>query len=360
MTHPYPTTLPAFTAAFGTEAKCREYLTRLRWPDGFECPRCGAAAQGYHAERKLWRCRNGHDVSLTAGTALHRSKQSLRTWFYAAWLAVTYKPGISAVQFQRQLGLTRYETAWMMLHKLRAALVAPDRQPLHDVITDDNHASRWVEIDEFYIGGKEEGEKRRGRGAKTKRLCVVAVEAIELRKPEKTEESGPRTKRIRKAGRIRLKVIPDATAKTLTGWIRRNVAKGTAIVTDTHGGYLPLRRLGYVHEPIVAKETDDPLPLAGIVITNLKRWLAGTHKHAVRGQHLQTYLNEFAFRFNRRNNLWLAWQTALGLAALSRDRPTYRGLYDHTWTHRNPRLAPEYEVAEVQLELDLEDALESA
>ncbi len=121
-------------------------------------------------------CDRGHKISVTAGTAMHRTKLALHLWFYAAWLPATLKPGISAVQLQRQLDISRLETAWTLLHKLRAAMYAPGRERLSSFCLKDYHADHWVEVDEVYVGGEEEGTEHRGRGAETKSLVVVAVE----------------------------------------------------------------------------------------------------------------------------------------------------------------------------------------
>ena len=164
---PGPQSLVEFQQRFATEERCAHYLFNLRWPAGFLCPRCGCRTGYTLASRRVIECRNGHQVSLTSGTGMHRSKLPLTLWFHAAYLVSTLTPGISALQLQKQLGISRYETAFQLLHKLRSALVAPDREPLHGE----------VEVDEGFIGGPEEG--RPGRGAETKSLVVFGVEGVD-------------------------------------------------------------------------------------------------------------------------------------------------------------------------------------
>jgi len=273
-------------------------------------------------------CDRGHKISVTAGTAMHRTKLPLHLWFYAAWLLATLKPGISAVQLQRQLGISRLETAWTLLHKRRAAMSAPGRKRLSSFCSKDYHADHWVEVDEVYVGGEEEGTEHRGRGAETKSLVVVAVEVHKWQgdAEEQDDECGVAKKRKErkgkqafhtKAGRIRIEVIPDAKGVTLDKFINENVVEGSNIWTDGHLGYKKSETL-YPRRITVARTSDDPLPTLGRVTTNLKRWLMGTHKGAVQPQHLQAYLNEFVFRFNRREMPWVAFNRALGLAALTR------------------------------------------
>lgn len=307
---------------FGTDEKCGKYLSRLRWPDGFVCPTCGETQASWLATRQLYKCANGHQISLTNGTAMHRTRTPLSTWFLAAWLLCTHKPGVSALQLaERKAWAEGYNGVWGTLHKLRAAAIAPDRIKL----------SGAVEVDEFFVGGTEEGAEHRGRGGESKALVMLAVEVQEWK-----DSKG---KLHTKAGRCRMRVVSNATRETCERFIKANVSRDATVLTDGHGGYNRLPRLGYGHEVTIAKRSDDPLPTTGRVVTNLKRWLLGTHKGAVRRQHLQAYLNEFCFRFNRRSDPWLAFNRLLGLATLKRARPGYRTLWKHTWLHPNPRIA---------------------
>jgi transposase-like protein len=282
------------------------------------------------------KCENDHITSVTAGTALHRSKVPLTTWFYAAYLVSTLTPGISALQFQKQLGLTRYETAFQLLHKLRSALVAPEREPLKGE----------VEIDELFIGGPEEGKP--GRGADKKVLVICAVEVIHWTGKDPQAPDDPHAGVDRKrAGRVRMSIIPDASAETLLPWIEKNVAPGSHVLTDGWAGYNAVARMGYTHERVIQShkgmKTGKYLPLVHLIISNLKAWLQGTYHGAVSPKHLPAYLNEYVFRFNRRFWRGPAFIRALGLAVQATKRPEYETLYavgtgeEAAWVHPNPR-----------------------
>jgi len=228
--------------------------------------------------------------------------------------------GISAVQLQRQLGLSRYETAFQILHKLRAAMVRPDRDRIG------GRANEHVEVDETWVGGRTRGE---GRGVHHKTLVACAVE-VRRRAPGTAQDM---RKDGRYAGRVRLAVAADRSAKSLYGFVEGAVAKGTLIVTDDWSGYADLRKRGYDHHAIA--ECGDPeiseefLPISHLVFANLKTWLAGTH-HGVSARHLQAYLNEFTFRFNRRSYPFNAFRSLLGIAG-NTTAPTYAELYSGDW-----------------------------
>lgn len=334
-----PKSLIEFSHRFATDEACADYLFSMRYPNGYVCPNCNSGRAWHVAEKAgMMICENNHKISVTAGTSLARTKQPLTLWFHAAWLLATLKPGISAVQFQRQLGLTRLETAWTMLHKLRSGLFAPDRGLLSSDCTDRFHTDHWVEVDEVLVGGKEEGAEHRGGGAETKTLVAIAVEVhcwegLSDDHDSKGVKRRTRTNRETRAGRCRMSVIPNTKEKTLTKFIRENIAEGSVIWTDANRSYNQSERIGYLRRKTIAKDDPDPLPTLGRVTTNLKRWLMGTHKGAVRSQHLQAYLNEFVFRFNRRDIPWIAFNRALGLAALNRPAVEYEDLYKHTWVH---------------------------
>jgi transposase-like protein len=297
----FPKSLKEFQARFRDEEGCRQYLAACRWPEGFRCGQCGPTGAFELPQRRLWQCKAcGRQVSVTAGTVLHRTRVPLTVWFWAAYLVTTHTPGLSAVQLQRQLGVS-YETAWALLHKLRRAMVNPEREPLKD----------RVEVDETYLGGPEAGLKG-GRQLRDKALVVGAVEV-----------------RGRAAGRVRLQVVPDASARSLTGFVRRIVTPGAVIFTDRWQGYASLPDLGYPHRPRTQGPPDRAgklLPHIHRVFGNLKTWLGGTH-HGVGHDHLQAYLEEFAFRFNRRRTPMAAFQTLLGLASGVHGPTTYDMLY---------------------------------
>lgn len=318
-----PETLPDFARRFISEDACAQYLYALRYPDGFVCPTCNVAKGWFDAGERVVQCANRHKVSLTAGTIMHGSKQDLVTWFFAAYLMTTLTPGISAVQFQSQMGIDRYETAFNMLHKLRSALVAPGREPLR----------REVEVDEAYVGGPEVG--RPGRGALTKALVVCAVELVHWN-DRKTGKLRTRT------ARVRMQVIPDASALSLVPFVKASVELGAIVHTDGWNGYLPLRGEGYDYRPVVQGTGKNAkyMPHVHRTFGNLKTWLKGTHHGRVEAKHLQAYLNEYTFRFNRRYWHGPAFHRALNLACHQVQRPTYETLYgagaSGGWKHPSP------------------------
>jgi len=296
----FPRTIVEFQQRFPDDRACTEYLFASRWPEGFACPRCGNGQAWPVAKRRLvWECASCHrQTSVTAGTVLHKTHTPLHLWFWAAYLMSTPTPGVSALQLQRQLGLSRYETAWTMLHKLRRAMVNPERQ----------HLTEEVEVDECFVGGHEAG-LRGGRARGTKALVAVGVEI-----------------RGAGSGRVRMAVIDDASAATLTAFVRENVAAGATVHTDAWKSYRSLSTLGYDHQPrnqsAARRRGEDPdeiLPRVHRAISNLKSWLQGTHR-GVSGEHLQVYLDEYTFRFNRRRTPMAAFQTLLGLQ--TQQRPT--------------------------------------
>ena len=273
----YPRDLPEFEARFSTDDKCRKYLFDLRWPDGFRCPRC-AGEKAWAHPRGLLECGQcGHQTSVTAGTVFQDSHKPLVLWFRAMWYVTSQKNGASALGLQRALGLRSYQTAWVWLHKLRRAMVRPDREQL----------SGRVEVDEAYVGGEE--EKILGRRLKNKALIAVAAEVAD-----------------KGIGRIRLRHIPDNTYGSLRPFIQETLTPGTTVITDGHNGYDGLERFGYPHEIHVIgsrrRTAGDVLPRVHLVISLLKRWLLGTHQGAVSVIHLPYYLDEFTFRFNRRTS----------------------------------------------------------
>lgn len=322
-----PNNLREFTERFSSEDACARYLFKCRWPSGFVCPRCGTP-KGYPLEsRTRMECANPkcrYQASVTAGTIMHRTKQDLVTWFHAAYLVSTFTPGISAVQFQRQLGLSRYETAFTMLHKLRSAMVAPERELLHGE----------VEVDDGYIGGEESG--RPGRGALSKALVACAVELVRWTDKKSCKD------RVR-TGRVRLRTISDASADSLLTFVRESVEKGAIVHTDGWPSYIALAKEGYDHYPVVQGKDREHLPHVHRIFSNLKTWLLGTHHGRVSKKHLQAYLNEYTFRFNRRFWRGPAFHRALGLASHVAHWPTYKSLYGTGkvggWTHPNGHAA---------------------
>jgi transposase-like protein len=284
----FPRTLAEFQGRFATEEDCRLYLVECRWPDGYRCPQCGHAAAYELRTRELLQCTScRHQVSVTAGTVLHRTRVPLHLWFAAAYLVTTHTPGFSAAQLQRQLGLNRYETAWTMLQKLRRAMRRPERDRI----------AGTVEVDESYVGGVEE-QRRGGRWRDSNKSIVVG--AVEVRG--------------RGSGRIRLGVVEDLSAASLVAFVEASVAPGSTLLTDGWQGYAALRRT-YDHRPSTVGDPRNAaklFPRVHRTFSNLKTWLNGTH-HGVSAKHLPHYVDEFVFRFNRRRTPMAAFQSLLGL-----------------------------------------------
>ena len=275
----YPRGWAELHAWFPDNAACLTYLERLRWPNGFTCPTCGVVGEPWRQTRGRLTCSScRHQTTVTAGTIFDKTRTPLATWFAAIWCVTNQKLGASALGLQRVLGLGSYQTAWTMLHKLRRAMVRPDRDQL----------GGEVEVDETYIGGEEEGVA--GRFTRKKRIVVIALEI----------------KRPRGYGRVRLRRISDVSADSLVPFVRHVVLPDAVVLTDGWQGYKPLSRHGYTHKPNNIKASGDPahvvMPGVHRVASLLKRWLLGTHQGAVRLEHLDAYLDEYTFRFNRRTS----------------------------------------------------------
>lgn len=334
MADKFPQSLPEFQKMFPDDAACARYLEAIRWRDGFECPRCNATAEPFRfaARPGVLRCKGcKKDIALTAGTVMERTHTPLSTWFWAAFLVASLTPGMSAVQLQRQLGLTRYETAFQILHKLRSCMATTSgRIGYAKGVT-------HVEVDETWIGGRTRGK---GRGVHDQALVIAAVEVRQRqeKKPIPEDEHDRRKPRRggRYAGRLRMAVLPDRTAKSVCGFVVDQVDPAAEmVVTDAHQGYASLASRGYQHlavaergEPQVA---EDYLPIVHLIFSNLKAWINGVH-HGVSPDHLQAYLNEFVFRFNRRFYPFNSFRSLLGLG-VETESPTYAELYDGDWIH---------------------------
>jgi transposase-like protein/predicted RNA-binding Zn-ribbon protein involved in translation (DUF1610 family) len=271
----YPKTLLEFAECFATEKACIEYLFKIHWPEGFRCPQCGHD-KAWSTKRGLFHCsRCGFQASVTAGTIFQDTKMPLRLWFWAIWHLTNQKYGANAQGLQRVLDLASYRTAWTLLHKLRRAMVQPGRDRLSGI----------VQADEIYIGGEKPG--KRGRGAAGKALVVIMVEL-----------KGGRI------ARIRLRRVPDASGPSLEGAVKEGVELGSTVQTDGWGGYGGLSELGYQHE-VIRKEAavgENLLPKVNKVVSLVKRWLLGTYQGGVQLSHLDYYLDEYTFRFNRRTS----------------------------------------------------------
>ncbi len=273
----YPRTYQELLAWFPDDAACLEYLAAVRWPDGFVCPACGGR-DAWRTGQGLWMCQDcGRKTSLTAGTIFHRTRTPLSTWFAAIWFVTSQKNGISAQGLQRVLGFGSYETAWAWMHKLRRAMVRPDRDQLSGV----------VEVDETFVGGVSAGRP----GASSDKVTVmVAVEKI---------NGG------RRLGRIRLEIAERPGTLELVEFAQHMVLPGSTIRTDGAQMMRRLGKLGYTHEYVTSYNAADPtavLPGVHLVASLLKRWLTGTLHYAVADHQLPYYLDEYTFRFNRRTS----------------------------------------------------------
>lgn len=282
MDHPlggvdYPRTVLEFQEWFATDAACVAFLEKLRWPEGFACPKCGVIAQAWRIKGGLWMCRAcGRQASVTAGTIFDRTRSPLRMWFNAAWYITSQKTGVSAQGLQRVLGLRSYETAWAWMHKFRRAMVIPGRSLLHGT----------VELDETFVGGISRGNPGR---ASTKVGVMVAAEMLG----------------VKKLGRIRLEPSLGAPLE-LIDFGSRVIEPGSLIRTDGARELRRFTKLGYKHERHVELGSDIPahVSLYGVhtVASLLKRWLEGTLHQGISNEHLGYYLDEFTFRFNRRTS----------------------------------------------------------
>ena len=264
-----------FEKCFATEESCRKYIYQMRWPEGFICPYCNHR-EYWPRKKGQYQCKScRYRISVTAGTIFQDTRIPLRLWFRAIWQVVSQKHGISALGLQQILGINTYETVWTMMHKLRIAMVRPGRDRLEGP----------VQVDEIYMGGKRSG--KRGRGAEGKTLVLIAVED-----------------RNKRPGRIRLHKIKDASGKSLITAIKESVQPKSEVRTDGWDGYSKLSSSDYQHTIIrqTADVGDNLLPLVNMTVSLLKRWLQGTHQGAPRPSHLDYYLSEFVFRFNRRTS----------------------------------------------------------
>jgi transposase-like protein len=273
----YPRTFQEFRDWFPDDDACLDYLEGLRWPDGFVCPVCDGRDGWRIKQRRMWMCAGcGRKTSVTAGTIFHRSHTPISTWFAAVWFVTSSKNGVSAANLQQQLGFGSYETAWAWLHKLRRAMVRPDRELLSGI----------VELDETFIGGVSVGKP----GASTDKIPVqIAVEVTETRK----------------LGRVRFAIAERPGTRQLVDFGCEVIEPGATIRTDGLRTLRQLGDLGYTHEYVNgynAPDRDQVLPGAHLVASLLKRWLTGTLHYSVSDKHFAYYLDEYAFRFNRRRS----------------------------------------------------------
>lgn len=274
----YPRTYREFTVMFPDELACSSYLEQLRWPLRFCCPCCGTEGEAWRQTRGRLLCRRcRHQTSVSAGTILEKTRTPLTTWFEAAWLLTTAKNGLSAKTLERTLGVS-YRTAWTMLHRFRVAMVRAERGQLRG----------HVEVDETLVGGVDK-RGTPGRGA-SKEVVVIAVEVLDPKG----------------FGRIRMRSIPSAAGVHLVGFVCDVVAPGSEVHTDAWHGFDALSKKDYVRRITNLSQSGDPahvvMPGVHRVASLLKRWILGTHQGSIAAEHLQGYLEEFTFRFNRRTS----------------------------------------------------------
>lgn len=307
----YPYTYREFVEMFPDDNACAAYLEQLRWPNGFVCPACQMTTIPWRQTRGRLVCPCcRHQSSVSAGTIFDKTRTPLTTWFEAGWHLTTAKNGLSAKTLERTLG-TRYRVAWTMLQRYRVAMVRAEREQL----------SGEVEVDETMVGGVEKGGKR-GRGTSK---CIVVI-AVEIRQPKGF-------------GRIRMLHIPDASGVNLLPFVRDAVIPGAVVLTDGWGGYNDLPEYGYTHKKILLSATGDPahvsMPGVHRVSSLLKRWILGTHQGSFVPAHLQSYLEEFTFRFNRRNSSsrGLLFRRLLEQAAVTRPITETDIAYGYNWSH---------------------------
>lgn len=263
-----------FRRRFRTERDCLRYLIKRKWPDGFRCPRCGNDRAYLIGSRKLYQCVNcRHQTSLIANTIFHKSRKPMRDWFWAIFLVATRTTGSSARQLQYDLAIS-YQTAWSWSHKIRKAMEERDtRCTLQGVI----------ELDETYIGGKKKSGKR-GRGARSKVPVMVAVES-----------------RPKGCGHVSLSKVEPLSSQQAKNFLHKRVLDDSIINTD---GLFLYRSLAENFHLCQTTLGDGPravkiFPHVHRVIARLKSWIRGTHCH-VSSKHLNRYLAEFSYRFNRR------------------------------------------------------------
>ena len=274
----YPKNFQDFLENFKDEEACRSYLFEIRWPNGFVCPKCTNNVKYWLTAKNMIHCGAcGYQSSLTAGTIFHGTRKPLLLWFHIIWWVAAQKTGVSASNMMEFMGFGSYKTVWTWLQKLRRAMLRPGRDKLHGI----------VEVDETYIGGTD------NLGKKT--MVAVATECFG-----------------KKIGRVRFKCISEASAENLIPFIQNNVKLGSTVITDENAEYKYLSQTGeYKHKVIYRderkKDSHELLPHVFLVDSLVKRWLQGTHQDKVSLKYLPYYLDEFAFRFNKKTSTNRGW-----------------------------------------------------
>jgi len=269
---------------YGTERACEKVLFKIRWPNGFVCPRCNSVKVSYIKTRKIYQCSQcRHQVSITAGTLFHSTNLSLVKWFWAIYLTASDKGGISALRLAKHIDVS-WPTARKMLKKIRTAMTDRDSK---------YRLKQLIEFDDAYIGGKRTG--KRGRGAAGKQAILVAVET-----------------RDGKAGYMAVEAVATISKKTVREFLQDHLKAGQTVRTDAFPALNSVQEMHNHQKKVVpAEEASEWLPLVHVIIGNLKKFLNGTF-HGVSLKYLQEYLNEFSYRFNRR-----FWEPELPLRLLN-------------------------------------------
>ena len=280
----YPRNWNAFLDWFGTEEACLAYLERLRWPQEFVCPACAVSQAPYRSSRGRLMCRAcGRQSTVTAGTIFDKTRTPLRVWLAAAWYLTNQKQGVSALGLQRVLGLGSYQTAWTMLHRFRRAMGRPERERLKGS----------VEVDETYLAITDRDAPISPVKRKSGTSKVLVVLAVEMLQPKGF-------------GRIRLRRIENDSDECVVPFVQDSIEPGAQVRTDGSAAYRSLSQLGYDHQRTVmlGSELAAHVSMAGVhrVASLIKRWILGTHHGSVQPGHLDAYLDEFVFRFNRRTS----------------------------------------------------------
>ena len=277
----YPKNWAQFIDWFHDDKACLDYIYKIRWPDGFICPRCHVNKTPYKLKNGTLKCAACRkEISVISGTIFNKTRISLKDWFGAAWYITNQKNGVSALGVQRLLGFGSYQTSWALLHKLRSAMVNPEREKLTGL----------VEVDETFIGGVVTRKNIKNHNSKSKAVVLVAVELLEPKG----------------FGRIRLRHVSAATKDNIEQFILDVVKPGSVIYSDGSPVYNCVKGNGFAHHKTVhlGSEIAAHITMPGVhrVASLLKRWLLGAYQGAIQEKQLEYYLDEYTFRFNRRKS----------------------------------------------------------
>ena len=283
--------LISFTKQFPNEESCRRHLKEQREKQGIVCSKCGCVHHYWKKNRNEWQCKKcGHRTTLTSGTVMHGTKLPIMYWYIAMHLLTSTKKSFSALEMQRQLGHNRYQPIWELMHKLRNVMGQRDAE---------YQLCGSIELDEgFFSTQRDETEKgkplKAGRGSQKKAKVLVMAES--------TPVEGSKMNIKKQVGHIKMVVIPNLKASTIDVEVVDNIKKESSLITDASSSYVHFKNLvgEHVSQVIEPKEVGKVLPWVHIVIRNAKRLLLDIY-HDVKSEFLQSYLNEFCYKFNRRN-----------------------------------------------------------